>query len=247
MAEQSFHQQKVEKIEKIDGISTSTPEVSDVAKNEEVSASTQATQVKFEEAVARAETKWDQTTQQRTLLVATEESIIKRSPLEEMALAERKIERLKPVTVEQIVQQAGDTKATITDSISKIHDAQNKYPDLKINPAHEAILTDKLIHVDSNLNTALSKVGVEVKAQDIPLSGQKPLVKFLNYLTNSDKQLSTLVGEINGLQGTKVGLRPDQLLALQIKLGFVQTEIEFFTNVLNKTVEGTKTIMNVQV
>lgn len=246
MAEQGLHQPKVEKIEKLDRVGSTTPDmVVDPAAPDAVSASTK---VKFEEAVAKAETKWDQVQQQKALLVAAEETPVRRSPIEEMRLVERKIEQVKPVTVEQIQQQAQDTRETVTKAINTVQEAQNKYPDLKINPAHEALLTDKLIHVDSSLNTALSKVGVEVKAHDIPLSGQKPLVKFLNYLTNSDKQLTSILGEVNGLQlSQKTNIRPDQLLALQIKLGFVQTQIEFFTNVLNKAVEGTKTIMNVQV
>jgi hypothetical protein len=37
------------------------------------------------------------------------------------------------------------------------------------------------------------------------------------------------------------------MLAMQIKVGYVQQEIEFFTSLLNKALESTKTIMNVQV
>ncbi len=246
MAEQGLPQQKVEKIEKLDRVVSSPAEiVADPAAPDAASASTK---VKFEEAVTRADTKWDQIQSQKTLLVATDEASIRRSPIDELRLAERRIEQVKPVTIEQIQQQTQDTRETLSKAVNAVQDAQNKYPDLKLNPAHDALLTDKLIHVDSSLNTALSKIGVEVKAHDIPLSGQKPLVKFLNYLSNSDRQLSSIMGEINGLQATqKANIRPDQLLALQIKLGFVQTQIEFFTNVLNKAVEGTKTIMNVQV
>jgi hypothetical protein len=37
------------------------------------------------------------------------------------------------------------------------------------------------------------------------------------------------------------------MLAMQVKVGFVQQEMEFFTGMLNKALESTKTLMNVQV
>lgn len=245
MAEQRFQefQQKVEKIEKVEKVDPSTANLS-VSETEEVSA---PQKVKFDEAINRAESKWD-ASYPKTILVAAQEPVQKLSPIDEMSVAERKIERLKPVTIDQIVEQAEETRANIQAPIARLEEAQNSRPDLRLSPAHDAILTDKLIHVDSSLKTALSKVGVEVTAQEIHQTmGQKPLVKFLNMLSNSDRQLSTMVTEINALNNSKERLTPEKLLAVQIKLSFVQQELEFFTNVLNKALEGTKTIMNVQV
>lgn len=245
MAEQRFEEfhQKVEKIEKIDKVDPSTTAL-DILQTEEVSA---PQKVKFDEALNRADTKWD-TTHPKTILVAAEEPIQKLSPIDEMSIGQGKIERLKPVTVDQIVEQAEETRASIQAPITRIEEARATNPNARVSSAHDAILTDKLIHVDSSLKTALNKVGVEVTAQEIQQSmGQKPLVKFLNMLSNSDRQLYTLVGEITALNSTKERLTPEKLLAVQIKLSFVQQELEFFTNVLNKALEGTKTIMNVQV
>lgn len=245
MAEQRFqeYQQKVEKIEKVEKVDPSTANLS-VSETEEVSASQK---VKFDEAINRAESKWD-ASYPKTILVATQEPVQKLSPIDEMSVTERKIERLKPVTLDQIVEQAEETRADIRAPIAKLEEAQNSRPDLRLKPAQDAILTDKLIHVDSSLKTALSKVGVEVTSAEIQQTmGQKPLVKFLNMLSNSDRQLSTMVTEINALSNSKERLTPEKLLAVQIKLSFVQEEIQFFTNVLNKVLEGTKTIMNVQI
>ena len=245
MAEQRFQefQQKVEKIEKVEKVDPSAATLG-VLETEEVSA---PQKVKFEDALNRAESKWDQS-YPKTILVAAQEPVQKLSPIDEMSIGERKIERLKPVTVDQIVEQAEETRASIQAPINRIEEAQNSRPDLRLSPAHDALLTDKLIHVDSSLKTALNKVGVEVTSAEIQQTvGQKPLVKFLNMLSNSDRQLSTMVAEINALNNSKERLTPEKLLAVQIKLSFVQQELEFFTNVLNKALEGTKTIMNVQV
>ncbi len=202
---------------------------------------------KFDDALSKAETKWD-VANPKTNLVAASDPVQKLSPIDQMSISSHRIERLKPVTVDQIVEQADNVRASVQAPIAKLEEAQRTNPDLRFSPAHDALLTDKLIHVDSSLKTALNKVGVEVTASEIQQNvGQKPLVKFLNMLSNSDRQLYTLVGEISSLQNSKERLTPEKLLAVQIKLGFVQSELEFFTNVLNKALEGTKTIMNVQV
>lgn len=245
MAEQAFQkfEQSVEKIERVEKTDVSKAAL-EIASTEEVSA---PQKVKFDEALARAETKWD-SANPKTNLVAAENPVQKLSPIDQMSANSHRIERLKPVTVDQIVQQADDLRANIQAPIAKIEEAQKANPSTRLSPAHDALLTDKLIHVDSSLKTALNKVGVEVTAQEIQKNvGQQPLVKFLNMLSNSDRQLFTLVGEISALQNSKERLSPEKLLAVQIKLGFVQSELEFFTNVLNKALEGTKTIMNVQV
>ncbi len=245
MAEQAFKQfeQKVEKIEKVEKVNPSQSAM-EVMETEEISA---PQKVKFEDALNRADSKWD-LQNPKTNLVAAEDPVQKLSPIDQMSVGSHKIERLKPVTVDQIVEQAEDLRARIQTPISSIEDVQKTQPDVRFSPAHDALLTDKLIHVDSSLKTALNKVGVEVTAQEIHQSvGQKPLVKFLNMLSNSDRQLYTLTNEISALQSSKANLAPADLLAVQIKLSFVTQELEFFTNVLNKALEGTKTVMNVQV
>lgn len=240
MAEKAFHEEKIEKIEKVEKVGTTRPEV-EIEAAEEISA---PSKVKFEQALERADTKWDQARAREVVLVENDKTGL--SPITELSMNEKRIERLKPITVDQIVQQTDDLRSSFSSAITKVEETQKNSPDLRLSTAHDAILTDKLIHIDSSVKSSLAKAGVEVKATEITPSAN-PLVKYLNYLTNSDKQMSTLVTEIQGLNATKTRLKPEQLLALQIKLNYVQQQIEFFTNVLNKAVEGTKTIMNVQV
>ena len=225
MSEQGFQQHpKIEKIERLERIDTKIPEVPDVSSSDFVPATTKA---KFDEAVARADTKWDLATQNPAKLVASTEEIpiTKPSMLSDTSLVEHKIARLGPTNVEQVLNQAQDLKQKLAVPVETIQNASKRPTPVSISPANEAILTDKLIHVESHIKTALSKVGVEVQAKDLPVGGQKPLVKFLNYLTSSDAQLGTLMNEINSLNATSAGLRPDVLLALQIKFGFIQTEV----------------------
>jgi len=247
MAEQKFQefQQKVEKIEQVEKVgatSATTPDLA-ISEAEEVSA---PQKVKFDDALEKADSKWELANPKTTIVAA--EQVTKLSPINEMSVASNKIERLKPVTVDQLVEQANSLKADIQTPINKIQTAQTEQPNLHVSSAHDALLTDKLIHVDTTLKAALNKVGVEVTASEIhQTSGHNPLVKFLNYLTNSDQQITQLLGELNGVNASKDRISPDKLLAVQIKLSFVTNEIEFFTNVLNKALDGVKTVMNVQV
>lgn len=244
MADRAFQQhEKVGKIEKVDNV-VDMPRVDlEVNNVDEVSA---PSKVKFEQALERADSKWDHTQRQQVILVADDPGSMKPSPIAELSMSEKRVDRLKPVTIEELIEKGDAARTKFADAISKVEETDKKNPDLRVSRAHDAILTDKLIHVDSNLQTALSKVGVEVKAQDVAPSSS-PLRKYLNYLTNSDKQMHTLVSEIQGFNVTNQRLKPEQLLSLQIKINYIQQQIEFFTNILNKAVEGTKTIMNIQV
>jgi len=241
MAEQAH--ERVEKIEKLDMVQGSKP-VADLANVEEVHAQTK---VKFEGALDRAETKWDQAKSQQILVANDVDSVPKLSPIAEMSMHEKRIERLQPITVEQIVKQSDDLRSKVQDAISQIESLQDKNAQVAVSPGGDAILTDKFLHVEKSLGTTLGKVGVEVAPQEIAPPNKNPLVKYLNYLTNSDNQLNTLIGEIQSMDPVRKRMQPEQLLAIQVKINFVQQQIEFFTNVLNKAVEGTKTIMNVQV
>lgn len=103
-------------------------------------------------------------------------------------------------------------------------------------------------HVDQGLRdlTKLTK-GVEVGATQEIGGTRPPLVRFLSYLTESDKKLNSFIDELGGLKIGEQKLSPDVLMAVQIKLGFISQELEFFTATLNKALESTKTVMNVQI
>jgi hypothetical protein len=103
-------------------------------------------------------------------------------------------------------------------------------------------------HIDQGLRdvTKLTK-GVEIGAMKEIDKTKPPLVRFLSYLTDSDKKLNSFLDEIGGLKIGEQKLSPDVLMAVQIKLGFISQELEFFTATLNKALESTKTVMNVQI
>lgn len=111
-----------------------------------------------------------------------------------------------------------------------------------------AKLSAHIEHVDKALVDATSTVkGVEVQATAVPPVGDSPPMKFLHYLTDSDQRLGVLTAEVSKAAASGEQLTPAKLLAIQMKMNFVSQELEFFTNVLNRSVETVKTLMNVQI
>jgi len=246
MAEQKFHE-KIEAIEKLNRVEPSKPLATDAIALEEVSA---PSKVKFDVALQKA----DDAIQQSKLTIAQQQAIAeasskKPSPME--MSSSLKIQYLEPISQSDVVQKAQDTSNRYRQAISTTSDlyttSQKDGHSLTVTPATDAQLSDKLIHADTEIKAALSESGAEVKATDFQDLAQKPLVKYLNMLSNGDVQLNSLMTQINAISASGQKANPEQLFAIQIKLNFVQQQLEFFTNVLNKTLESIKTTMNVQV
>jgi len=116
----------------------------------------------------------------------------------------------------------------------------------ELDPKFTGKLSSHIEHMDKALIDVTKDVtGVEVGSL-VPQE-KPPLVRFLKYLTESDKRLSSAVHEVDLMNKSPEKLTPPKLLAMQLKLNFIQQELEFFTGTLNKALESTKTIMNVQI
>jgi hypothetical protein len=147
----------------------------------------------------------------------------------------------------ELSKQAKD----LSEKIQTLKDKLASAPDLKLKGSIQNLLQNKLSHIDESLKIALSKAGVDSKAQpsvDAAEGGRKnPVEHFMNYLTHAQGELQSLGNEVASAGAEGKQFSPVAMLAIQMKVGVVQQEIELFTNLLNKALESTKTIMNVQV
>lgn len=162
--------------------------------------------------------------------------------MDQVADLNRKTENVKKVQPTDIVAQAEE----VTTRMSEIKD-QLALPDQSLKPAYRNVLQNKLTHINENLKIALSATGIENTPVPSPVSSHNPIDRFLGFLTDGQAQLQMLAKEVQTMQDNKNNINPAAILAVQIKVGFVQQELEFFSSVLNKALESTKTIMNVQV
>lgn len=133
--------------------------------------------------------------------------------------------------------------------IGKIEELKDKLstPNLEIKSSVQTLLRSKLSHIDENLQVALSKAGVEYTPPVKNAGLANPVERFLGFLTHAQHSLATLGNDVESMHLNGKDLNPGAMLAIQIKVGYVQQEVEFFTSLLNKALESTKTIMNVQI
>lgn len=118
----------------------------------------------------------------------------------------------------------------------------------EIKPSYQTLLKNRLTHIDDSLKIALNKAGVEYSPPPVASTGgdKNAIHKFLGFLTNSQNQLENLNVAVDQFN-VSGQITPANMLAIQMKMSYVQQQIELFTSLLNKALESTKTIMNVQV
>lgn len=167
----------------------------------------------------------------------------KSSPMDEIRDLNSGSAKPTRVTPAEVVAQTQE-------AINKLEEIKGKLntPKLNIPDSVSTLMRNKIVHMDENIRIALSRTGSEYQTPSAPIAvtpTDSPVVRFLGLLTHGQYQLQNLAGELAKFSGKEIS--PANLLAIQIKVGYIQQEIEFFSGLLNKALESTKTIMNVQV
>lgn len=164
------------------------------------------------------------------------------SIFDEVRELNKKTNYLTHSSSEELAKQSEDVIAQIDELKHKL-----ETPNLEIKTSVQNVLRSKIQHIDNSLKIALSKAGLEYTPPERPTSLQTPVERFLGLLTHSQNSLETLAGDVQAMYGGRKEFNPANMLLIQIKVAQVQQEIELFTSMLNKALESTKTIMNVQV
>jgi len=149
-------------------------------------------------------------------------------------------------TSNELVEQTKDTVNRIEKVKETLETAQ-----VEIKRPVQRLMRNKLTHIEDSLRIATTKSGAETTKEVPEVAGEKkefsPLTNFIDHLTHSQVQLENLGAYLESMQASNEELAPANMLAIQIKVNHVQQELEFFTNLLNKSLESTKALMNVQV
>lgn len=152
------------------------------------------------------------------------------------------------ITPETLLAQTKEAVAKI-DAIKETLEA----PNIGIkSPTHVQLLQNKLSHIDESLRIALTKVGAEFPTETaVPKiagnSRTNPIERFLSFLSDGQGQLERLGDELNAMSISNKELQPVAMLAVQVKVGQIQQELELFSALLNKALESIKSVMNIQV
>lgn len=160
--------------------------------------------------------------------------------------------RVGQATYENLVLQTKEALVKI-EAIKKTLET----PDISIKASVRNLLQNKLSHIDDGLKIALTKVDAEYNVNDAKnlaeakeVSGTErvnPIERFLGFVTDGQYQLAHLGEQLQVMGVTGKELSPTNMLAVQVKMGWIQQELELFSNLLNKSLESIKTIMNIQV
>jgi hypothetical protein len=224
-----------DKIEKIEKISESVDKIKSVDQEIEATARIAPAKEQFDALMGLD--------QQRKQMPIKADSTEKASLMDQIRDINTKVDSVSRGSPQQIIAQAQGV-------IQKIEEVKTKLaaPDVEIKGSVQTLLKNKLEHIDESLKVALNRAGVEYS----PSSPSKstlinPIERFIGFLTHGQNQLQKLAGEVETMHLNREEISPASMLAIQIKVGYIQQEVEFFANVLNKSLESIKTIMNVQI
>lgn len=163
--------------------------------------------------------------------------------LDEVRALSRKVDSADRASPTELAEQSQGVIAQIEEIKHRLSD-----PNLEIKSDYKRILRNKLEHIDDSLKVALEKAGLEyIPPELMDGTAKTPVERFLNLLTNGQDQLKTLGSDLAEMSANNQTISPANLLMVQVKVNNIQQELEFFTSLLNKALESTKTIMNVQV
>lgn len=231
---------KIDEIKKITSAMKSSGVQEDVSLEQEELVRTAPNREKFQ---ALLETEQAKETAAVLRTEEASETHKKNSLFDEVREVQSKADQVRKGTAKDLVAQAQEVVAKIDDIKAKL-----QTPDLEIGKSSRVLMQNRLEHIDDNLRAAMSKMGVEYKsAPPITAANANPIEKYLGLLTNSQHNLQTLARDADWLSKDNKEFNPASMLRIQIKVGFIQQELEFFTSLLNKALESTKTIMNIQV
>lgn len=232
----------LEPINKVDGVGKKSLDGVQKIVPEEIESKTPANKDHFDALMAQERNK--ETLQAEKV----DESRASKGLIEEVTALNSKVDGWKiNIDTNDLVVQAQEASKQIETIKEKLAS-----PDLEIRAPVQRLLNRKLTHIDESLRIALDKAGLEYteikNATTTTASGAiNPVEKLLGFLSHGQSQLDSLSSEIADLQGPTKEMTPANMLAIQIKVNYVQQELELFTNLLNKSLESTKTLMNVQV
>jgi hypothetical protein len=175
---------------------------------------------------------------------AIESQAARPTPMEEATRTQKTLDITHKASHQELLAQLDATIKRI-DSVKATLDTQS----LNLKDSVQTMMKKKLLHIDETLKNALARVGTvePTAAAGSPADGAvNPVQRFLGLLSEGQSKLYSLSDSIAAVSA-KQEISPASVLAIQIKVGMVQHQIELFTALLNKALESTKTIMNVQV
>jgi hypothetical protein len=144
---------------------------------------------------------------------------------------------------QQSVEKIDKVKNELNTLVQKNPNAQIEIPNDQM-----TVLNKKLTHIDEDVKVAMSQVGVEFSPPGQPKGSLlKPIEGFLGRIANAQYEMTSLSQSLKDISNSGDAPSYGTMIALQAKMYQIQYSAETFSNMLNKLLDGFKTVLNVQV
>ncbi|MFS8564540.1 MAG: hypothetical protein LVR00_09700 [Rhabdochlamydiaceae bacterium] len=143
--------------------------------------------------------------------------------------------------IDTLLTQAKSAHVTLGDISTQLNTKN-----LKLKQSQRYLLRNKLGDANSMLKAANLKAGGELPAAPATPSSGGIIGKFLDFVNEGQSHISAIQKKLVGMKEKGDSLNPADFLAIQLKLGHAQQEIEYASIMLSKAVEDMKMLFNVQ-
>jgi hypothetical protein len=163
------------------------------------------------------------------------------SPME-MSAQNTKAVTSAPPTINEIQSQVQSVAGSLGDIKNQLHTKG-----LKLKQSDKYLLRSKLSSATDNIRSAAQNSGAPVGPAPDLSQKHSPIAKFLEMVTDGQRQLASAANEINSLNASGESISAGKLLLVQVKLQKAQQELDYSSTILGKSTEMIKTLMNVQI
>jgi hypothetical protein len=163
-------------------------------------------------------------------------------PISPMDLAKSTSPQAAGVSMDSLLGQVDTTNNTINTLQNNLNS-----PNLKFKHSQQRLLDNKLTEAKSHINTASDKLGApQLPSTKVP-AGSTPVVKFLNYVTDSQNQMMAAKKQLQEISAKGKPIQPSDMLLIQVKLAQAQQELEYSSVLVSKVVDVIKQTINIQI
>jgi len=137
------------------------------------------------------------------------------------------------------------TQATnAKDSLGQVEKQLNDQK-LKLKRSQNHLVRQKLEDANSYIRAAGSKVGAKLTDQKLP-PGASGISRFIAMVNDGQDQLMQVQQKLHELAAKGQQLNPGDIMAVQIKMGLAQQEIEYTSTLLSKVIQSVTQVINTQ-
>ncbi len=147
-----------------------------------------------------------------------------------------------PPTLSEVQSQFQSVGSSLADIKNQLHTKG-----LKLKQSDKYLLRSKLASANDNIRSAVQNSGAPVGPAPDLSQKHNPIAKFLEMVTDGQRQLASAANEINTLNASGDSISAGKLLLVQVKLQKAQQELDYSSTILGKSTEMIKTLMNVQI